>query len=75
MADPDIQRVGILRSCGTCDHPPGMHKCCPQCGESADGEEQIDEIFGFRTMKPEDEYQVPQTWCRECRRLSLYKGI
>lgn len=60
---------GIKRDCPMCDHPPGLHKCCPQCGESAEGADDIGAVFGFRAMKPEDkdQYYIPQTWCRKCR--------
>lgn len=34
---------------------------CPQCGKQAEGEDQIDDLFGWRY---ED---TPQSWCKECR--------
>lgn len=47
----------------------GMHTCCPRCDESADGIEEIDELFGFRGLRNTAEVTTyrPQTWCRRCR--------
>ncbi|MEQ1564191.1 MAG: DEAD/DEAH box helicase [Myxococcota bacterium] len=62
-------RRGLARPCPTCGHPPGMHKCCPRCSSTADGEPEIERAFGFRTMRDADgnPYEVPQPWCRSCR--------
>jgi hypothetical protein len=60
---------GIQNNCNMCDHPPGLHKCCSQCGDSANGSEDISIVFGFRALKPEykGRYLIPQAWCRKCR--------
>ena len=65
-----IHRRGIARRCQNCDHPAGMHKCCSHCKKSANGEEKIAEEFGFRRMVDSNgqHYEVPQPWCRECRK-------
>ena len=60
---------GIQNNCSVCDHPPGEHKCCPQCQESANGVDEIASVFGFRAMTQEDKgkHLIPQAWCRNCR--------
>jgi len=64
------ERRGIARPCQTCGHPSGMHKCCTHCGKSVNGEAAIMEQFGFRKMADSDghPYEVPQPWCRACRK-------
>ncbi len=42
--------------------PNGNYAECPQCGIVAYGDEEIEEIFGFRY-----EGTRPQSWCKECR--------
>ncbi len=58
--------VGLRRPCSVCEHlPGGWHKCCPACRlTTADGEEDVDRYFGFRTIRGK---KTPQTWCRRCR--------
>ena len=71
-----VQRRPMARPCGVCGHPPGMHKCCPQCGATADGEDRIEALFGFRRMTDSrgEPYEVPQPWCRACRSSALHRG-
>ena len=71
-----VSRRGIARSCSVCGHEPGMHKCCPSCGRSVDGEQDIQEKFGFRQMRSANGalYEVPQPWCTDCRLKSLTLG-
>lgn len=38
---------------------------CPQCEAKAETEEQVEELFGYRTM--EDGKVRVQSWCRSCR--------
>lgn len=38
---------------------------CPCCGVSAEGEAEIEEVFGYRNMG--DGRTIPQSYCRECR--------
>ena len=38
------------------------YKQCPNCGKEAYGEEEIEELFGYRYNGTK-----PQSWCRECR--------
>lgn len=66
---PLVPRRGISRPCPTCDHAAGMHKCCPSCGASANGEAELEQVFGFRLLRAVDgaPYDIPQTWCRSCR--------
>ena len=66
---PLPERKGKSRACSVCGHPPGMHHCCPNCRKPATGEPAIEMDFGFRSVTRADgrTYQVPQTWCRECR--------
>ena len=54
--------------------PHGLYAECPQCGVIARGEDEIEEIFGYRYG-----HTKPQSWCKECRsggssseRLSVY---
>lgn len=35
---------------------------CPHCGRQAQGEDEIEELFGYRY-----DGTVPQSWCRHCR--------
>jgi hypothetical protein len=60
---------GIVRACSVCKHPPGMHKCCPNCQDSATGFNAVMRVFGFR--KPAGGTAIPQTWCRSCRSDSM----
>lgn len=66
-------RRGTARTCKTCGHEPGMHKCCPRCGLSSDDEHTLEKLFGFRAMSDSNGslYEVPQPWCRECRSQAL----
>lgn len=67
-----LGRQGILRDCSVCGHEPGMHKCCPHCSETAADEDAIEILFGFRTINDKTgRYQIPQTWCRDCRKRAL----
>lgn len=65
-----VERRGIARECSVCGHAAGMHKCCPSCGVMADGEIAVETLFGFRWMRSSDgeAYEVPQPWCRTCRK-------
>lgn len=69
-----VRRKGTSRTCKHCGHAPGMHKCCSRCKTSADDETQIEEVFGFRTMRDTagEPYQLPQPWCRTCRSSALH---
>jgi len=42
---------------------------CPRCKKHADGKEEIDSLFGYRTM--EDGKVIPQSHCRQCRKEEL----
>ena len=42
--------------------PHGEYAECPQCGVTAHGKDEIEEIFGYRYGGT-----MPQSWCRECR--------
>jgi hypothetical protein len=68
-----IARRGTSRTCATCGSAPGMHKCCVHCKASANGEDEIESVFGFRTMSNSqgETYEVPQPWCRNCRSSAL----
>ena len=63
-------RRGLARACPSCGHAPGMHKCCPSCGATATGDAEVEATFGFRGMRSADgrSYEVPQPWCRVCRK-------
>ena len=41
---------------------------CPKCGKTAWGEDEIEELFGYRYGGTK-----PQSWCRECRSLAQSK--
>lgn len=45
--------------------PYGEYAECPNCGKTAYGEEEIQELLGYRNMG--DGHIIPQSWCRECR--------
>lgn len=38
---------------------------CPACGKTADSIQEIDKLFGFRTMNG---FVRSQSWCRDCRK-------
>lgn len=38
---------------------------CPKCEKTAKGHEEVDELFGFRTMS--DGKTRVQSWCKECK--------
>lgn len=42
--------------------PNGSYAECPNCGIIAHGDDEIEEIFGFRYG-----HTKPQSWCKECR--------
>ena len=42
--------------------PYGSYAECPNCGVVAHGDDEIEEIFGFRFG-----HTKPQSWCKECR--------
>lgn len=71
--EPTGPRRGIARACATCGHAPGMHKCCPRCKASADGEAAVERLFGFREIRNArgEPYGIPQPWCRSCRSSAL----
>lgn len=45
--------------------PYGEYAECPNCGKTAHGEDEIEELFGYRNMG--DGRTIPQSWCRKCR--------
>lgn len=45
--------------------PHGEYAVCPQCGATAIGHDEIEEIFGYRYGGTK-----PQSWCRDCRSSS-----
>jgi hypothetical protein len=61
--------------------PEGVDKQCPACGKEATGDDQIQDLFGFRNVKtkvtedhPEGRKKIPQSQCKECRRKSVKKS-
>lgn len=72
--DIGVLYCGIADDCIVCGHEAGMHKCCKSCKATANGYEEIEDVFGFRQMgvrlvdaTKKGEYHVPQPWCRKCR--------
>ena len=45
--------------------PYGEYAECPNCGKTAHGEDEIEELFGYRNMG--DGRTIPQSWWRDCR--------
>lgn len=43
---------------------------CPRCHVIANGREEIEQIFGYRTMEPGK--VIPQSHCRRCRIEELH---
>lgn len=41
------------------------HAECPCCQKKAEGSEDIERLFGYRTMA--DGKVIPQSYCRACR--------
>ena len=52
--------------------PYEIYAECPCCGKSADGINEIEETFGFRTMT--DDEKIPQSYCRACRSARCKAG-
>lgn len=50
--------------------PHGEYAECPNCGKVAHGEDEIEELFGYRY-----DGTKPQSWCRECRSGNPSGGI
>jgi len=47
-------------------------KKCPRCGIIANGEEEIEEKFGYRNMGDgRKEPRIPQSHCRKCRKEEI----
>ena len=42
--------------------PHGEYAKCPKCGKMAHGNDEIEELFGYRFFGTK-----PQSWCKECR--------
>ena len=45
---------------------------CPCCGETVNSKNEIEELFGWRTM--EDDEVIPQSYCRACRSARCTAG-
>ena len=45
---------------------------CPCCGKKAVSLNEIEPLFGWRTMESGD--TIPQSYCRECRSAHCEKG-
>ena len=45
--------------------PYGEYAECPNCGKTAHGEDEIEELFGYRNVGGGK--VIPKSWCRECR--------
>ena len=44
---------------------------CPDCGKTAHGKDEIEELFGYRKIN--DSASIPQSWCHECREAANEK--
>ena len=44
---------------------------CPDCGKTAHGKVEIEELFGYRKIN--DSASIPQSWCHECREIAKDK--
>lgn len=62
-----MTKRGITTTCPVCGVGPGMHKCCKVCKASANSEQEIEAIFGFRVASKGSQNRIPQPWCRKCR--------
>ena len=49
--------------------PYGNYAECPHCGKMARGDDEIEELFGYRYG-----HTKPQSWCKECRNNARYSG-
>jgi hypothetical protein len=52
--------------------PYEIYAECPCCGKTANGINEIEELFGFRTMSNEE--KIPQSYCRACRSAHCEAG-
>lgn len=48
--------------------PYGEYAECPNCGKTAYGKDEIEELFGYRNIGYGK--VIPQSWCKECRNNS-----
>ncbi len=59
---------GVFQTCKECrakeDSTTFEHTKCPKCGKEADGEQEIEKLFGFRIMNGKKNVQ---SWCFDCR--------
>ena len=52
--------------------PYEINAQCPCCDKKADGLNEIEDQFGFRTMT--DDEKIPQSYCRACRSAHCKAG-
>lgn len=52
--------------------PYKIYAECPCCKKRANGINEIEELFGFRTMA--NEKKIPQSYCRNCRSAHCEAG-
>lgn len=50
-----------------------IHAECPCCHKTADSKNEIEELFGWRTMT--DDEVIPQSYCRACRSARCEAGL
>ena len=48
--------------------PYNEYAQCPDCGKTAHGKDEIEKLFGYRTIT--DSASIPHSWCRECREIN-----
>lgn len=48
--------------------PSRLEASCPHCDKEANGYDEIEELFGFRVLNGKN---VPQSWCRTCRKSKV----
>lgn len=66
--------VGRRTSCTRCGRT-GLHTCCPHCDNSADGIEELGEVFGWRRgHNRHGTFFRLQPQCRECRRKAAQRS-
>lgn len=51
--------------------PYNEYAQCPDCGKTAHGKDEIEELFGCRKIN--DSASVPHSWCCECRETAKDK--
>lgn len=68
-----LRKLGEPKPCAVCGSvdDSDWHRCCSVCGVRADGEDEVESVFGFYAKK--NGPRRAQSACRDCRRKARKK--